>query len=146
MLETGIDILEWPSLPYCTMSAFGGDAWQRKAMSHKSSFIIIDKWINNTKIIVYNIQIYWNVSRGDNHMQNDKRFKNTHFPFTEKRCSSIWAKFHWEWFRTILGEKPGGPGAINPISSISPNEYLVPLLWTKRILKLLLFWLIVINN
>ena len=26
------------------------------------------------------------------------------------------------------GKKPGGPGAINPISSISPNEYLVPLL------------------
>ena len=25
------------------MSAFGGDAWQRKAMSHKSSFIIIDE-------------------------------------------------------------------------------------------------------
>ena len=42
MLETGISIIEWPSLPYCTMSAFGGDAWQRKAMSHKSSFIIID--------------------------------------------------------------------------------------------------------
>ena len=27
---------------YCTMSAFGGDALQRKAMSHKSSFIILD--------------------------------------------------------------------------------------------------------
>ena len=42
MLETGINIIEWPSLQYCTMSAFGGDALQRKAMSHKSSFIIID--------------------------------------------------------------------------------------------------------
>ena len=42
MLETGINIIEWPSLRYCTMSAFGGDALQRKAMSHKSSFIIID--------------------------------------------------------------------------------------------------------
>ena len=27
-----------------------------------------------------------------------------------------------------LGKKTGGPGAINPISSISPNEYLVPIL------------------
>ena len=43
MLETGIKIIEWPSLEYCTMSAFGGDACQRKAMSHKLSFIIIDK-------------------------------------------------------------------------------------------------------
>ena len=42
MLETGINIIEWPSLQYCTMSAFGGDALQRKAMSHKSSFRIID--------------------------------------------------------------------------------------------------------
>ena len=42
MLERGINILEWPSLQYCTMNAFGGDALQRKAMSHKSSFIIID--------------------------------------------------------------------------------------------------------
>ena len=44
MLETGINIIhiEWPSLQYCTMSAFRGDALQRKAMSHKSSFIIID--------------------------------------------------------------------------------------------------------
>ena len=42
MLETGINIIEWPSLQYCTMSAFGGDALQRKTMSHKSSFIIID--------------------------------------------------------------------------------------------------------
>ena len=42
MLETGINIIEWPSLQYCTMSAFGGDALQRKAMSHKSSFIIVD--------------------------------------------------------------------------------------------------------
>ena len=42
MLEKGINIIELPSLQYCTMSAFGGDAWQRKAMSHKSSFIIID--------------------------------------------------------------------------------------------------------
>ena len=41
MLETGINIIEWPSLQYCTMSAFGGDALQRKALSHKSSFIII---------------------------------------------------------------------------------------------------------
>ena len=31
MLETGINIIEWPSLQYCTMSAFGGDAGQRKA-------------------------------------------------------------------------------------------------------------------
>ena len=43
MLETGINNIEWPSLQYCTISAFGGDAWQRKAMSHKSSFMIIDK-------------------------------------------------------------------------------------------------------
>ena len=40
MLETGINIIEWPSLQYCALSAFGGDALQRKAMSHKSSFII----------------------------------------------------------------------------------------------------------
>ena len=40
MLETGINIIEWPSLQYCTMSAFGGDALQRKTMSHKSNFII----------------------------------------------------------------------------------------------------------
>ena len=26
MLETGINIIEWPSLQYCTMGAFGGDA------------------------------------------------------------------------------------------------------------------------
>ena len=44
MLETGINIIVWPSLQYCTMSAFGGDALQRKAMSHKSSFIIIDNY------------------------------------------------------------------------------------------------------
>ena len=42
MLETGINIIEWPSLQYCTMSSFGGDALQRKVMSHKSSFMIID--------------------------------------------------------------------------------------------------------
>ena len=42
MLETSINIIEWPSLQYCTISAFGGDALKRKAMSHKSSFIIID--------------------------------------------------------------------------------------------------------
>ena len=40
----GINIIEWPSLQYCTMIAFGGDALQRKAMSHKSSFIIKDNW------------------------------------------------------------------------------------------------------
>ena len=39
MLETGIRMA---SLQYCTMDAFGEDALQRKAMSHKSSFIIID--------------------------------------------------------------------------------------------------------
>ena len=43
MLETDINITEWPSLQYCAMSAFGRDALQRKAMSHKSSFVIIDK-------------------------------------------------------------------------------------------------------
>ena len=43
MLEMGTNIIEWPSLQYCTMSALGGDALQRKAMSHKLSFIIIDK-------------------------------------------------------------------------------------------------------
>ena len=43
MLETGINIIEWPSLQYCTTSAFGRDALQRKAMSQKSSFIIIDE-------------------------------------------------------------------------------------------------------
>ena len=42
MLETGINVTEWPSLQYCTMSAFGADELQRKAMLHKSSFIIID--------------------------------------------------------------------------------------------------------
>ena len=42
MLKTGINIIEWPSLQYCTMSAFEGDALQRKETSHKSSFIIID--------------------------------------------------------------------------------------------------------
>ena len=42
MLKTGINIIEWPSLQYCTMSAIGGDALQRKAMSHEASFIIID--------------------------------------------------------------------------------------------------------
>ena len=42
MLETDINIIEWPSFQYCAMIAFGGDALQRKAMSHKSSFIIID--------------------------------------------------------------------------------------------------------
>ena len=42
MLETAINIIEWPSLKYCTISAFGGDALQRKGMSQKSSFIIID--------------------------------------------------------------------------------------------------------
>ena len=47
MLETGIKIKEWPSLQYCTMSAFGGDALQRKAMSDKSIFIIIDNGFNN---------------------------------------------------------------------------------------------------
>ena len=40
--ETGINIIEWPPLQYCTMSAFGEDALQRSAMLHKSSFIIID--------------------------------------------------------------------------------------------------------
>ena len=44
MLETSINIIEWSSLQCCTMSALGGDALQRKAMSHKSSFIIIDKY------------------------------------------------------------------------------------------------------
>ena len=42
MLEKGINFIEWPSLQYCTMSAFGGDALQSEAMSHNSSFIIID--------------------------------------------------------------------------------------------------------
>ena len=42
MLETGINIIEWPLLQQCTMSAFGGDALQRNAMLNKSSFIIID--------------------------------------------------------------------------------------------------------
>ena len=40
--ETGINIMEWPQLQYFTMSAFGGDALQKSAMQHKSSFIIID--------------------------------------------------------------------------------------------------------
>ena len=48
MLETGIKIIEWPSLQYCTMSAFGGDALQRKAMSHKSSFLTIDDHTGKT--------------------------------------------------------------------------------------------------
>ena len=42
MLEMGINIIEWPSLQYSKMSAFRGDALQRKAMLHRSSFIIID--------------------------------------------------------------------------------------------------------
>ena len=41
-METGINIIEWPLLQYCTMSALGGDALQRNARLHKSSFIIID--------------------------------------------------------------------------------------------------------
>ena len=41
-------IMKGPSLQYCTMSAFGGDALQRKAMSHKSSFIIIDDNVSMT--------------------------------------------------------------------------------------------------
>ena len=43
----GIKIIKWPSLPYCTMSAFGGDALQRNAMLHKSSFIIIDSVLSS---------------------------------------------------------------------------------------------------
>ena len=67
MLETGINIIEWPSLQYCTMSAFGGDALQRKAMSHKSSFIIIDicmkqkhqtgAWQSNNKVPKLEMQV-----------------------------------------------------------------------------------------
>ena len=41
-LETGINVIEWPTLQYCAMSAFGGDALQRNAMLHKSSFIRVD--------------------------------------------------------------------------------------------------------
>ena len=48
MLETGINIIECPSLQYCTMSTFGGDALQRLAMSHKSSFIIKDYILEST--------------------------------------------------------------------------------------------------
>ena len=44
MLETGINIIEWPLLQYCAMIALGGDALQRKIMSHKLSFIIIDTY------------------------------------------------------------------------------------------------------
>ena len=43
MLETGINIIEWPSIEYCTMSAFGGDLLQRKAMAHNSRLILIDR-------------------------------------------------------------------------------------------------------
>ena len=50
MLETGINIIVWPSLQYCTMSAFRGDASHRKAMSHKSSFIIIDN-----RVVIYTV-------------------------------------------------------------------------------------------
>ena len=39
-METGINIIERPSLQYCTMSAFGGDALERNAILHKSSLII----------------------------------------------------------------------------------------------------------
>ena len=35
-------------------------------------------------MIVYNIDIYWNVSKGDNHMQNDK-------PFRKKKTFSFFA-------------------------------------------------------
>ena len=52
MLDTGINIIEWPSLQYCTMSAFGGDALQRKAMSHKSSYIIINIQNSNLNDII----------------------------------------------------------------------------------------------
>ena len=57
MLETGINIIEWPLLQYCTMSAFGGDALQRKAMLHKSSFIIID-YITSTLSDIQKTAIY----------------------------------------------------------------------------------------
>ena len=58
MLETGINIIEWPSLHYCTMSAFGGDALQRKAMSHKSSFIIIDDLFFDRDVLSYRSGAY----------------------------------------------------------------------------------------
>ena len=54
MLETGINIIEWPSFQYCTMSAFGGDALLRKAMSHKSSFYNnrLCQWGGNMNVIL----------------------------------------------------------------------------------------------
>ena len=53
MLEKSIKINQWPSLQYCTMSAFEEDALQRKAMSHTSSFIIID--VNTVKYVTWHI-------------------------------------------------------------------------------------------
>ena len=38
-LETGINIIEWPLLQYCTMSAFGRDRERRNTMLQKSNFI-----------------------------------------------------------------------------------------------------------
>ena len=63
MLEMSINIIEWPSLQYCTICAFRGDALQRKAMSHKLSFIIID---------VYQIQ-----------SKTNHTFESVHLNFTK---------------------------------------------------------------
>ena len=67
-------------------------------------------------------------------MQNDKLFmkKNTFsfFCMIQKKGiapygpNSIESDSGPSWGK----KKPGGPGAINPIPSISSNEYLVPLL------------------
>ena len=78
MLETGINIIEWPSLPYCTMSAFGGDALQRKAMSHKSSFIIIDisatsRNNKEDKVKVAVCQLYKSMSKGKISKKKNKK-------------------------------------------------------------------------
>ena len=51
MLETGINVIEWPSRQHGTISAFGGDALQRQTISHKSSFVLIDEAIDGQKTI-----------------------------------------------------------------------------------------------
>ena len=66
-LETGINSIyiiktNWSSLQYCRMRAFGGDALEKNAMLHKSSFIIIDEgtsMINHSSEQVGDCQIIW---------------------------------------------------------------------------------------
>ena len=46
MLETGINIIVWPSLQYCTMSACGGDA--KKGNIAQVEFYNIDDYNTRT--------------------------------------------------------------------------------------------------